>query len=239
MKVAWWCFREAAEVHEHPAGMRGLARCLYNGRGVTEDPVQAAVWYQKAADLGDAASEAVLGDLILHGDARAGLAMDTVRGFALLHEAVEHGHGPALFLVAQCYLTGTGVEKDGAHALSLLSEVIAREDSSKADAQGAIAHCYATGNGVEVNTVQAAMWCQRAATGGCKQAIRFLPLILRCDFCGTTPARQVCDRCLKVRYNDAQCQRAHWNRETSPHKGHCRRAVEVSEAGTASGGSAS
>jgi len=55
----------------------------------------------------------------------------------------------------------------------------------------------------------------------------------------------VCDRCQKVRYCDAECQVAHWNRETNPHKEHCRAVVEASEdadeAGTAppGGGGAS
>jgi len=34
--------------------MRQLAACLLCGQGVTKDPAQAVVWYQKAADLGDA-----------------------------------------------------------------------------------------------------------------------------------------------------------------------------------------
>jgi len=57
LQVAWWCYREAAEVLKHPVGMRRLAWCLMFGLGVTKDPTQAAVWYQKAADLGDAPSK--------------------------------------------------------------------------------------------------------------------------------------------------------------------------------------
>jgi len=38
LKVAWWCYREAAEVYKHPGGMRRLAWCYDNGRGVTDDP---------------------------------------------------------------------------------------------------------------------------------------------------------------------------------------------------------
>ena len=33
--------------------MGKLALCYHTGEGVTEDPVQAVVWLQKAADLGD------------------------------------------------------------------------------------------------------------------------------------------------------------------------------------------
>ena len=84
--------------------------------------------------------------------------------------------------------------------------------------------------------VQAALWCHRAATGGDAAAVKLLPIIRSCDFCGKTLARQHCQRCRKVRYCGAACQAGHWKRETDPHKGHCRRrAAEASEEGTAPG----
>ena len=93
-------------------------------------------------------------------------------------------------------------------------------------AQITLATCYAEGDGVEANTVQAALWGQRAADSGDAMAIANLAITLECDFCGATPARKHCVRCLKVRYCDASCQRAHWNHETDPHKGNCRRAAD-------------
>ena len=79
------------------------------------------------------------------------------------------------------------------------------------------------------DTVQAALWCQRAADGGDAGAIDMLPLIRTCSFCSSSPARKHCERCRKVRYCNAVCQAAHWNREADPHKGHCRRAAEASQ----------
>ena len=228
LKVAWYCYREAGEVHKHPGAMGRLASCFYHGRGVTEDRAQAVVWFQKAADLGDAASKAKLGACLVDGDLCAGVAKDAPRGFALLREAVDQGHSLALYFVARCYLKGEGVERDAAHGVSLLRQVINQEDATKADAECTLAICYQEGNGVAADTVQAALWCQRAVEGGSEYAIENLPIIRRCDFCGTTPARQLCVRCRKVRYCDHQCQLAHWNHATDPHKGpckeHCRRA---------------
>jgi TPR repeat protein len=90
-----------------------------------------------------------------------------------------------------------------------------------------------TGEGVEADTVQAALWCQRAAKAGNEEAIELLPIILKCDFCGSTPARQLCNRCLMARYCGAGCQAGHWNTATEPHKGPCkdhrRPAAEASE----------
>jgi len=41
VKVALWCYREAAEVHTHRGGR--LAGCLPTGQGVKRDPAQAVV----------------------------------------------------------------------------------------------------------------------------------------------------------------------------------------------------
>ena len=87
------------------------------------------------------------------------------------------------------------MEEDATHGVALLRQVIAQGYATKGMAQSALAMCYASGEGVEADTVQAALWCQRAAKDGDATAIEFLPLILRCDFCGTTPARQLCTRC--------------------------------------------
>ena len=225
-KVAWLCYREAAVVHEHPGSMNRVAWCYYRVEGVRPDSAQAAFWFQKAADLGDLASRAALGAFLLRGDSRAGVAKDAARGFELLRKAVEQGFSPALFQVASCYLRGEGVEEDAAHGVALSLQVTTQEDAVKtAMAQSQLVARYVTGNGVEADTTQAAMWCQRAADGGDEDAIEMLPMIRTCTFCGTTRARQHCERCRKVRYCNAACQAAHWHRETDPHKGHCQRAA--------------
>jgi len=239
LKVAWWCFREAAEVHKHPVGMGRLGNCLYHSQGVTEDPVQAVAWYQQAADLGDAPSKVALGTFFLRGCPRAGVAEDAARGFALLREAFDLGHSEALFYVAQCYVFGVGVEKDAVHRVSLLRQVVNQEDDTKAKAETTLTMCNMEGEGVEADTVQASLWCQLAADGGDAWAIQMLPMIRTCNFCGTTPARKHCERCRTVRYCDTTCQAAHWNRETDPHKGHCRRAAPEASQQEAGGTSTS
>ena len=123
--------------------------------------------------------------------------------------------------------------------MSLLRQVIKQEDATQTEAEMTLAMCYMDGNGVEVDTVRAASWCQRAADGGDARAIELLPIIRTCTFCGSRPARKHCERCRKVRYCNTTCQAAHWNRETDPHKGHCRRAAETSQGGEADGPSTS
>jgi len=198
VKVAAWCYRQAAEVHAHPAGLRKLALCYNSGWGVQEDPPQAAVWLQKAAALGDAASKSTVGALLLDGDERAGVAKDAARGFELARQAFAQGFRPALYNVARCYLSGDGVEKDAATGVCLLRQVIAHEGAATASAQFALAQCYAKGEGVERGTVEddtllAALWCQRAARGGYAVAIELLPVFRDRAFSphkGPTPWRR-------------------------------------------------
>ena len=202
-----------------------------------QDPAQAAAWFQKAADLGDAASKATIGSFLVNGT--NGVAKDAARGIALVREAFAQGHTPALFQIAACYVLGQGVEKDAVHGVALLRQVINNADSAQADACYFLALCYDRGKGAEADTMQAGLWCQRAVAGGCQFASQLLLTIWKCKFCGTTPAHQLCTRCRKVRYCDARCQAAHWNRETEPHKARCCRAGEASEEGTAASGGAS
>ena len=236
-KVAWYCFREGAVAHRRRGCMNRLAVCYYNGQGVRHDAAQAAVWFQRAADLGDLASIFALGSFLVKGNAGAGVTKDAGRGFALLCEAVEQGFSKALYYVAECYLWGMGVAKDTAHAVTLMQQVTTQGDATlTVMAQCYLTTCFWEGNGVEPDTVQAALWCQRAADGGDARAIQMLPIIRTCDFCGITPFHNHCERCRKVRYCGAVCQAAHWNREMDLHKGHCRRAAVASqeEAGGAS-----
>jgi hypothetical protein len=188
VKVAWWCYHEAAEVHTNPGGMGRLAECYQHGVGVAQDRAKAAIWYQKASDLGDVASTATLGSLFLHGDARIVFAQDAARGFALVREAAEQGHAMALLEVAHCYFNGRGVEKDAVHGVALLRQVITHGGAAAGMvhvSQLQLALCYKEGIGVEADTVQAALWCQRAADGGDAAAVEMLPLIRTCDFCSS------------------------------------------------------
>jgi TPR repeat protein len=225
-KVAWHCFREGAVVHKHEGCMNQLALCYFNGQGVRHDAAQAVAWFQKAADLGDLASKFALGSFYEKGNARAGVTKDAGRGFSLLCDTVEQGFSTALYSVAECYLWGLGVAKDAAHGVKPMREVTTQGNAVMAVmAQCYLTTCYWEGNGVEADTVHAALWCQTAADGGDARAIEMLPIIRTCSFCGTTPVRKHCERYRKVRYCNAVCQAAHWNRVTDPHKGHCRRAA--------------
>jgi len=98
-KVAWFCYREAAEVHTYPWGMRTLASCYRTGEGVEPDPAQAAAWLQRAVDTSDPASIATLGAYLVYGNPRAEVVKDAARGFELVRQAFAQGFRPALYQV--------------------------------------------------------------------------------------------------------------------------------------------
>ena len=120
LKLAWWCHREAAEVHSHLGAMGKLGSKYCTSEGVEQNPAQAAHWFQKAADLEDVGSKAALSAMLLQMKPQARVTWDAPRGSELLREAVEQGCGQALFQLAVCYLRGEGVEKDAAHGLAHL-----------------------------------------------------------------------------------------------------------------------
>ena len=104
--------------------MRHLAECYYRGEGVEQDRgggrgghteeenrAQAVVWYQKAADLGDAAANYEIARRYLTGE---GVEKDAAHGVKLLR-TVKYGvamDARAEAALAQCYHTGEGVEVD-------------------------------------------------------------------------------------------------------------------------------
>ena len=60
LQLAWWCYREAAKVYSHLGATGKLGSKYHTGEGVEQNLAQAAIWFQKAADLGDVGSKAAL-----------------------------------------------------------------------------------------------------------------------------------------------------------------------------------
>ena len=76
---------------------------LMSGQGVLvkedpSNPVQAVFWLRKASYLGDADAQALLGTVLLSGNALAGVEKDAARAVALFTEAGED------YFLGMCYL---------------------------------------------------------------------------------------------------------------------------------------
>ena len=72
--------------------MTRLGMIFHNALGVERDPLQAALWWKKAADAGDADGQAMLGAAYHLG---AGVPRDPVEALALLLRARASGSGLA------------------------------------------------------------------------------------------------------------------------------------------------
>ena len=111
----WICHKQWCGFGRQPT--RGVQRrrscwgdCYKEGKGVSEDLVQAAAWYLKAADQGHAAAQRKLGEhRYYYGEDFAGAA-------AWFQKAADLGDADAQHWLGTCYQQGEGVHKSLAHA---------------------------------------------------------------------------------------------------------------------------
>lgn len=99
-----------------PLAEQGDADAQYNlgvmyqyGRGVAEDPAEAATWYRKAAEQGDAGAQYNLGVMYVEGQ---GVAQDYDEAVAWYRKAAEQGDAFAMVNLAAMYSYGKGVPRD-------------------------------------------------------------------------------------------------------------------------------
>lgn len=92
-----------------PWGMHYLAGALSHGIGVSIDLEAANQLYLKAAELGFADSQAVIGNNLITG---IGCASNIASGIAWLEEASKQGHTYADYLLASVHINGVGVAQN-------------------------------------------------------------------------------------------------------------------------------
>jgi len=125
------------------------------------DPAQALVWYQRAADQGDARAELKLAEWYYAGE--AGLAVDYAECERWARRAAERGYAPAESFMGGLYRLGAGVPQD--YAESVRWYRLAAE-SGDAPAQFFMGAAYDFGSGVEPNPKEALRWYELAANQG-------------------------------------------------------------------------
>ncbi|MCX6929091.1 MAG: tetratricopeptide repeat-containing serine protease family protein [Verrucomicrobia bacterium] len=136
------------------------------GIGVTNDAVEAASWYRKAADQGYADAQNDLGWLYWQGN---GVPKDAVKATEWYRKAAEQGHMEAQSRLAYCFLQGAGVNKDGNQACLWLRKAAEQGDRL---AQVMLALILKAGGfppfqiEVEADASEAAKWYLRAARQG-------------------------------------------------------------------------
>jgi TPR repeat protein len=130
------------------------------GRGVPQDYVQAAKWYQKAAIQGNAMAQYDLGRLYLHGK---GVPQDVAQSAMWYQKAAAQGYAPAQDDIGLAYFAGLGVPRDDVQARQWYEKAAAQ---GFVDAQFHLGTLYEHGWGAPKDYAQAVKWYEKAAEQG-------------------------------------------------------------------------
>jgi len=168
---------------------RQLGLIYQKGDGTQKDGVQAVIWFRKAADQGDMASEAQLGGIYLNGakgvvpdktqaifwfqkaaeqgDARSAFTLgnlyvptDRAQAIAWFRKSAELGSLDAELTIAKDYSGGYLAPKDIAQGIFWYRKAAERENG---EAQYALGTIYAEGRDVPRDTAEALVWLHKAA----------------------------------------------------------------------------
>ncbi len=131
-----------------------------NGDGVPQDLRQAAGWFRKAADQGDAEAQNYLGLMYHYGE---GAPKDYQHALALYRKAADQGYLSAQFNIGLMYDNGDGMPKDDQQALAWYRKAA---DQGFAIAQSRLGAMYADGDGVPKDENQAMAWLRKASDQG-------------------------------------------------------------------------
>ena len=142
----------------------GRGICRGTGRGTEQNPAEAAKWYRKAAEQGQAISQHNLALLLEKG---AGLPVDHAEAARWFLKAAEQGLGDAQHNIAWMYAQGIGVPPDRAEAAKWY---LKGAEQGRAISQNNLGNLYELGQGVERDYGAAMMWYRRAADQGLANA---------------------------------------------------------------------
>jgi len=130
--------------------------CNHNEQKAGLDYEEAAAWYRRAAEHGDANAQFNLGVCCANGQ---GVKQDYEEAVAWFHRAAEQGNAEAQYYLGRCYEYGTGVEQDHEEAVTWYRRAA---EQRNADAQYYLGMCYEYGMGVEQDYEEAVTWYLRA-----------------------------------------------------------------------------
>lgn len=127
------------------------------GNGMEQDFEQAAQWWEKAADGGNANAQYELANLCLEG---SGVEKNLKRAVYLFTKAAEQGHAGAKFHLGYLYDQGLGVEKDLEQTIKWWKEAANQEH---VEAQFNLGVSYYAGVRVEKDLKESVKWLKKAA----------------------------------------------------------------------------
>jgi len=132
-----------------------------NGKnGAETNLVEAAKWYRKAAEQGDADAQSNLGFAYFFGN---GVPRDSSEAVKWYRKAAEQGQPRAQWWLGFFYHNGNGVPKDAAESVKWYRKAA---EQGFACAQFSIGLCYDNGDGVAKDYIEAYKWYNLAAASG-------------------------------------------------------------------------
>ena len=135
------------------------------GDGVKADPVQAAIWYTKAAEQGDAPAQLSICSMYFDG---RGVQKNYTQSALWCSKAAEQGNALAQYLFGHLNLNGLGVTKNPNLAAKWFTKAA---EQGIVPAQTMLGVMYGLGNGVPKDDVLAYVWFYLAAATGDSNAI--------------------------------------------------------------------
>jgi TPR repeat protein len=139
------------------------------GYGVPNSRMEAAKWYQIAADRGVADAMNLLAIRYMRG---VGVHKDTHKALTLFFRAASKGHAPARFSLGALYYSGQGpLKTDVPKAIQLFTD---SANSGHPPAQFALGKLLLEDEFVEVDKIAAWQWLMLASEGGQNDARRAL-----------------------------------------------------------------
>jgi len=145
-----------------------LGLCYDEGRGVTKDPAEAVIWFQRAAEQGHVDAQYALG---CHYNGENGLPKVPSEAAKWWEKAATQGHAGAQYCLGLSLFTGEGVAQNHLEAVRWW-EKAAQQDH--AEAQYFLGLSYSIGLGVPKVEERALYWFRKAATNGSWNAIAAL-----------------------------------------------------------------
>ena len=156
----WSLLHDRAPGHHTPSAQCNLGTVYARGTGVGQDHAEAARWYRKSAEQGNAQAQYNLG-LSCHDG--TGVGQDRAAAARWYRMAAEQGYDNAQYNLGVMYAHGRGVLQDHAEAAVWYRKAA---EQGHQEAQFNLAILCRTGTGVGQDPAEAAAWCRKAAEQG-------------------------------------------------------------------------
>ena len=152
------------QIPDTPGAQFVIGYMYQYGKGVPQDYAEAARWYRKAAEQGNAKSQHNLGYMY---DKGQGVPQDYAEAVRWYRKAAEQGNAKSQHNLGYMYQYGQGVPQDYAEAMRWYRKAA---EQGHASAQLNLGYMYDKGQGVSQDYAEALRWYRKAAEQGNAQA---------------------------------------------------------------------